>query len=77
MIAENECRQQKEKTVENKMSGESYVKNIICKAQFKKKHLTFNKNWSKVDRRLLNGSFDKRSNVVAGWMTSKKKMTSD
>lgn len=39
MTAENECRQQKEKTVENKMSAESYVRNIICKAQFKKKTL--------------------------------------
>lgn len=38
MTAENEWRQQKEKTVENKMSGESYVrKNIIYKAQFLKK----------------------------------------
>lgn len=35
MTAENEWRQQKEKTVENKMRGENYVrKRVICKAQF-------------------------------------------
>lgn len=35
MTAENEWRQQKEKTVENKMRGENYVrKSVICKAQF-------------------------------------------
>lgn len=40
MTAENEWRQQKEKTVENKMSGEIYVKkSIICKARFKKNPL--------------------------------------
>lgn len=35
MTAENEWRQQKEKTVENKMRGENYVrKSVICKAPF-------------------------------------------
>lgn len=59
MTAENEWRQQKE----NKMSGEIHVKkSIICKARFKK-NLTFNTNRLKANKRLLNGSFDKRSDV--------------
>lgn len=43
MTAENEWRQQEEKTAENKMSGESYVKKtIICKAQiFKKTYIQY------------------------------------
>lgn len=53
-------KQQKEKTTENKMSGESYLKkSIICKALFLKK-IIFNKNMLKVDRGLIKRSFEKK-----------------
>lgn len=51
------------KTTENKMSGESYLRNsIICKALFFKK-IIFNENRLKADKGLIKRSFEKRPDV--------------
>lgn len=72
MAAGNEWRQQKEKTTENKICGESYLrKTIICKALCR--NYLFNKNWLKVDKRLIKSNFEKRPDVVRGLMTTKRK----
>lgn len=68
MAAKKESRQQKEKTIENKKSRESYIrKSIICKENiYNFLKIIFNNNRLKADKGLLKRSFEKTFDVVGG-----------